>query len=91
MATVRATAACRATATPAETAGAARARPDFTDAALLKAVADGLTDQEIAAAAELSVETVRDRLVALYRRIGVADRTQAAIYALTKGVDALDD
>jgi len=32
---------------------------------------------------------VRDRLAALYRRIGAADRTQAAIYALTRGFDAL--
>lgn len=52
-------------------------------------MADGLTDNEIALTVGLSESAVRDRLAALYRRIGVTDRTQAAIYALTKGVDSL--
>ena len=61
----------------------------LTDAGLLRRVADGLTDHEIALTVGLSESAVRDRLAALYRRIGVTDRTQAAIYALTKGVDSL--
>ncbi len=63
--------------------------PSFTDVDLLRRVVDGLTDQEIAAQSGLSETAVRDRLAALYRRIGAADRTQAAIYALTRGFDAL--
>jgi len=61
----------------------------LTDAGLLRRVADGLTDHEIAMTVGLPEGAVRERLAALYRRIGVADRTQAAIYALTKGVDSI--
>jgi DNA-binding NarL/FixJ family response regulator len=88
VATVRATAERRA-ALPAPEGIAIIVPPSLTDADLLRRVVDGLTDQEIAAAADLSEAAVRDRLAALYRRIGAADRTQAAIYALTRGFDAL--
>lgn len=88
VATVRATAERRAALPPQD--GVAIELPSaLTDADLLRRVVDGLTDQEIAAASGLSESAVRDRLAALYRRIGAADRTQAAIYALTRGFDAL--
>lgn len=61
----------------------------LTDEALLRLVMDGLTDQEIAAAAAISENTVRERLGALYKRLGVNDRTQAAIYAITRGTENL--
>lgn len=88
VATVRATAERRA-ALPAQDGVAIELPSALTDADLLRRVVDGLTDQEIAAASGLSESAVRDRLAALYRRIGAADRTQAAIYALTRGFDAL--
>jgi DNA-binding NarL/FixJ family response regulator len=88
VATVRATAERRATA-PVPEGDELVAPPAFTDADLLRRVVDGLTDQEIAAQSGLPEAAVRDRLAALYRRIGAADRTQAAIYALTRGFDAL--
>jgi DNA-binding NarL/FixJ family response regulator len=88
VATVRATAE-RRVASPLPESTASVAPPVLTDADLLRRVVDGLTDQEIAAAAGLSEGVVRDRLAALYRRIGAADRTQAAIYALTRGFDGL--
>jgi DNA-binding NarL/FixJ family response regulator len=88
VATVRATAERRA-ALPVPEGVAIFVLPSLTDADLLRRVVDGLTDQEIAAESSLSEAAVRDRLAALYRRIGAADRTQAAIYALTRGFDAL--
>ena len=88
VATVRATAERRA-ALPAQDGVAIELPSALTDADLLRRVVDGLTDQEIAAVSGLSESAVRDRLAALYRRIGAADRTQAAIYALTRGFDAL--
>jgi DNA-binding NarL/FixJ family response regulator len=88
VATVRATAERRAAA-PVPDGVAIVAPPSLTDADLLRRVVDGLTDQEIAAQSGLAESAVRDRLAALYRRIGAADRTQAAIYALTRGFDKL--
>jgi DNA-binding NarL/FixJ family response regulator len=88
VATVRATAERRA-ALPAPEGVAIVIPQSLTDADLLRRVVDGLTDQEIAAESSLSESVVRDRLAALYRRIGAADRTQAAIYALTRGFDGL--
>lgn len=89
VATVRATAARR----PAQPAAPANvsALPLFTltDEALLRLVMDGLTDQEIATRAASSETVVRERLGALYKRLGVKDRTQAAIYAITRGTEAL--
>jgi len=89
VATVRATAAGRPdVTTPPDNVPAL---PPFTltDEALLRLVMDGLTDQEIAARAAASESTVRERLGALYKRLGVKDRTQAAIYAITRGTERL--
>ena len=47
---------------------------------LIEAVTQALA-YEIALTVGLSESAVRDRLAALYRRIGVTDRTQAAIWA----------
>ncbi len=89
VATVRATVARRGAAQPDDEVTLPGTGLVLTDAGLLRRVADGLTDHEIALTVGLSESAVRDRLAALYRRIGVTDRTQAAIYALTKGVDSL--
>ena len=89
VATVRATVARRGAAQARHAPTPRAASLTLTDAGLLRRVADGLTDHEIAVAVGLPEGTVRERLAALYRRLGVDDRTQAAIYALTKGVDSL--
>lgn len=89
VATVRATVERHSAARAAGADAHPQSAPALTDRLLLRNVVDGLTDQEIAAAAGLTEGAVRERLTALYRRLGVADRTQAAIYALTKGTDAL--
>jgi len=63
----------------------------LTDGVLLRRVVDGLSDREIAAETGVPEAEVQVRLAALYRRLGVRDRTQAAIYALTQGADQLPD
>ena len=75
-------------ATSAASAGAAPAT-ELTDSLLLKRVVEGLSDGEIAAETGLTEATIRDRLAALYQRLGVKDRTQAAIYAITQGTENL--
>ena len=89
VATVRATAAGRPDATTPPDNVSASPLFTLTDEALLRLVMDGLTDQEIAARAAASESTVRERLGALYKRLGVKDRTQAAIYAITRGTEHL--
>jgi len=74
----------------AVTAGTATAT-ELTDSVLLKRIVEGLSDAEIAAESGLTEATIRDRLVALYQRLGVKDRTQAAIYAITQGTENLPE
>lgn len=59
---------------------------DADDTALLGFVVNGLSDREIAGRLNLSESAVQCRLAALFSRLGVADRTQAAIYALSQGL-----
>jgi len=49
---------------------------------LVPLVANGLKNREIAAALELSESTVRIYLSALFRKLGVRDRHELAIYAM---------
>lgn len=58
----------------------------LTNRLLLTMVVDGLTDSDIAAKANLPEPEVRARLAALYKELGVNDRTQAAIYVITQGM-----
>ncbi len=53
---------------------------------LLRLVASGLSNKEIAARLELAESTVKNRLSHLFDKLGVKDRTQAAIYALSHGL-----
>jgi len=77
----------------AASAAAVSAPPtqELTDSALLRRVVDGQSDPQIAAETGLTVADIRDRLAALYQRLGVKDRTQAAIYAITQGTDNLPE
>lgn len=63
----------------------------LTNRRLLALVVDGLTDSEIAARSDLPEAEVRARLATLYKHLGVADRTQAAIYAITQGMQNVPD
>lgn len=53
---------------------------------LLRLVAGGLSNKEIAAELSLAESTVKNRLSLLFEKLEVKDRTQAAIYALSHGL-----
>lgn len=54
---------------------------------ILKQLALGLTNKEIALALKISSETVKEHVQNLLRKVGVRDRTQAAVWAVRKGLD----
>lgn len=89
---VRSTASGRvAPGTGAATGTESKSPATLTDGVLLRRVVDGLSDREIAAESGLSEAEIQERLAVLYRRLGVKDRTHAAIYALTQGADRLPE
>lgn len=53
---------------------------------LLRLVASGLSNKEIARKLNLAESTVKNRLSLLFEKLEVKDRTQAAIYALSHGL-----
>lgn len=55
---------------------------------LLRLVASGQSNKEIAASLELAESTVKNRLSILFQKLDVKDRTQAAIYAMSHGLIA---
>jgi DNA-binding NarL/FixJ family response regulator len=56
------------------------------EADVLKHLAHGLTNKEIAEALHLSYETVKEHVQHMLRKIGLSDRTQAAVWAVRKGL-----
>jgi NarL family two-component system response regulator LiaR len=58
---------------------------------ILKLVAQGLTNQEIADELVVSERTVRAHVSNILAKLHLANRTQAALYALRKGIASLDD
>ncbi len=53
---------------------------------VLRQLALGLTNKEIALALHISYETVKEHVQHILRKIGVSDRTQAAVWAVRKGL-----
>lgn len=53
---------------------------------VLKHLANGMTNKEIAQALEISYETVKEHVQHILRKIGVTDRTQAAVWAVRKNL-----
>jgi DNA-binding NarL/FixJ family response regulator len=51
---------------------------------VLRQIAGGLTNKEIARTLQISYETVKEHMQHILRKIGVSDRTQAAIWAIHK-------
>ena len=49
-------------------------------------VAEGMSNREIAERLVLSPETVKSHVAAILEKLGVSDRTQAAIYAVRNGL-----
>jgi DNA-binding NarL/FixJ family response regulator len=53
---------------------------------VLRQLALGLTNKEIAQALSISYETVKEHVQHILRKVGVSDRTQAAVWAVRKGL-----
>ncbi|MFG2285926.1 response regulator transcription factor [Streptomyces sp. NPDC048595] len=78
------------TAAPEEHAGP-RSRPaglTVREMDVLRLVTRGMTNRMIACDLGISEKTVKNHLSAIYTKIGAADRTQAALYAVTSGLRA---
>lgn len=58
---------------------------------VVKLVAQGLTNQEIAHTLVISERTVRTHVSNILEKLHLANRTQAALYALRTGLTQLDD
>jgi DNA-binding NarL/FixJ family response regulator len=56
---------------------------------VLREVARGMTNREIAKDFALSEKTVKSHMTAIFAKLGVQDRTQAALYAVRTGVVSL--
>lgn len=53
---------------------------------VLRQLALGLTNKEIAGTLHISYETVKEHVQHILRKVGVSDRTQAAVWAVRKGL-----
>lgn len=53
---------------------------------VLRHIANGLTNKEIAEAMKISYETVKEHVQHILRKLGVTDRTQAAVWAVRKNL-----
>ena len=53
---------------------------------VLRQMAQGLTNKEIAKMLEISYETVKEHVQHILRKIGVTDRTQAAVWAVRRNL-----
>ena len=53
---------------------------------VLKEIALGLSNKEIAETLSISVETVKEHVQNLLRKLAVNDRTQAAVWAIRQGI-----
>jgi NarL family two-component system response regulator LiaR len=58
---------------------------------VLRLVAQGMSNQEIASALVVGEATVRSHVSAILRKLQLASRTQAALYALRQGLATLDE
>jgi DNA-binding NarL/FixJ family response regulator len=66
----------------------AGAETPFTkrESEVLKQLAFGLTNKEIAQSLNISYETVKEHVQHILRKVGVSDRTQAAVWAVRKNL-----
>ena len=53
---------------------------------VLRHVGYGLSNDEIARSMEISIETIKDHVQTILRKMGVQDRTQAAVWAVKQGL-----
>ena len=73
--------------------GSRLAPPPLTERELeiIKALARGMSDRQIAHSLGISEKTVRNHTSNIYRKLHIFDRTQAVIYAVREGVIDLED
>ena len=62
-----------------------------SEMAVLRLVAQGVDNKDIARTLGYSVYTVANRLRTIYKKLNVTSRTQAALYALRQGWATLDE
>jgi len=53
---------------------------------VLQCIVQGMSNKEIATRLFISEKTVKNHITSLFRKLNVDDRTQAAVYAVTKGL-----
>jgi DNA-binding NarL/FixJ family response regulator len=56
------------------------------EAEVLLLLADGLSNRRIARTLGIAEKTVKNHLAAVFAKLGVHDRTQAAVYAIKAGI-----
>jgi DNA-binding NarL/FixJ family response regulator len=73
--------------------GSAHLAPPLTERELevIKALARGMSDRQIAGSLGISEKTVRNHTSNIYRKLHIFDRTQAVIYAVREGVIDVQD
>ena len=69
------------------------APPPLTERELgvIRALAQGMSDRQIASSLGISEKTVRNHTSNIYRKLHIFDRTQAVIYAIREGVIDVTD
>ena len=69
------------------------APPPLTERELevIRALAQGMSDRQIAQTLGISEKTVRNHTSNIYRKLHIFDRTQAVIYAVREGVIDVED
>jgi DNA-binding NarL/FixJ family response regulator len=73
--------------------GNAHLAPPLTERELevIRALAQGMSDRQIAQTLGISEKTVRNHTSNIYRKLHIFDRTQAVIYAVREGVIDVED
>jgi DNA-binding NarL/FixJ family response regulator len=73
--------------------GSSRLMPPLTERELevIRALAQGKSDRQIANALGISEKTVRNHTSNIYRKLHIFDRTQAVIYAIREGVIEVEE
>lgn len=75
-----------ALATPKPNASEVEAPLTKRENEVLRQLTLGLTNKEIADSLEISYETVKEHVQHILRKVGVTDRTQAAVWAVRRGL-----
>lgn len=58
---------------------------------ILRSMSDGMTNAEIGLALGISVQTVKNHVTSILRKLAVSDRTQAVVLAMRRGWLVIDD